>query len=172
MCAAIRITEHGVTLAGGEGKLRSAPERTCTCKVPTRIAVGQANCQADCAGVRARDRGAPSAAKRPGGVCGLQRATRECGDTVTQRVKPATRQNICTALRLESGVPSGENRRLERGNTSLITQAPPCGATSVAHLPEQPPSSRHPPPLPPAPQPHAPPPMAQPRVQDSLCAPA
>ena len=37
------------------------------------------------------------------------------------------------------------------GKTSLITQAPPCGATSVAHLPEQPRQSLLHTPLAPAP---------------------
>ena len=38
------------------------------------------------------------------------------------------------------------------GKTSLITQAPPCGATSVAHLPEQPRQSLLHTPLAPAPE--------------------
>ena len=38
------------------------------------------------------------------------------------------------------------------GKTSLITQAPPCGATSVAHLPEQPRQSLLHAPLAPAPE--------------------
>ena len=50
------------------------------------------------------------------------------------------------------GVALRRFRYLRQWKTSLITQAPPCGATSVAHLPEQPRQSLLHTPLAPAPE--------------------
>ena len=55
----------------------------------------------------------------------------------------------CSAARCPLQNPP-DPRRNPGGEHITYTQAPPVKATSVAHLPEQPPCSRHPPPFPPA----------------------